>query len=103
MPIIDADARVIESEHTWDYIDEADQKYRPLIKPCGEGSGQYWYVDGKIRSLVRAVQVAEPAERSGGEIDTAKKTCGSEDVAARLKHMDEVGIDVQVLSPTLFS
>jgi predicted TIM-barrel fold metal-dependent hydrolase len=104
MPIIDADARVIESEHTWDYIDEADQKYRPLTKPRGEGGGQYWYVDGKIRSLVRAVQqVADPAERAGDEIATAKKTCGSEDVAARLKHMDEVGIDVQVLSPTIFS
>ena len=79
MPIIDADARVIESEHTWDYIDEADQKYRPLTKPRGEGGGQYWYVDGKIRSLVRVVQqVADPAERAGGKIATAKKTCGSE-------------------------
>ena len=31
MPTIDADAHVVESERTWDYIDQADQKYRPLI------------------------------------------------------------------------
>ena len=38
MPTIDSDAHVVESERTWDYIDKADQKYRPLIvKPRGEG------------------------------------------------------------------
>ena len=56
MPTIDADAHVVESERTWDYIDKADQKYRPLIvKPRGEGGGEYWYIDGKIRGLVRIV------------------------------------------------
>ena len=40
MPTIDSDAHVVESERTWDYIDKADQKYRPLIvKPRGEGGG----------------------------------------------------------------
>ena len=56
MPTIDADAHVVESERTWDYIDKADQKYRPLIvKPRGEGGGEYWYINGKIRGLVRIV------------------------------------------------
>jgi phosphoribosylamine-glycine ligase len=41
MPTIDADAHVVESERTWDYIDKADQKYRPLIvKPRGECGGK---------------------------------------------------------------
>ena len=28
-PIIDADAHVIETERTWDYLDESERKYRP--------------------------------------------------------------------------
>jgi hypothetical protein len=27
MPIIDADAHVIENEHTWDYLEGADQRF----------------------------------------------------------------------------
>ena len=47
MPTIDSDAHVVESEHTWDFMDRADQKYRPLIvRPRGEGGGEYWFIDG---------------------------------------------------------
>ena len=107
MPTIDADAHVVESERTWDFIDKADQKYRPLIvKPRGEGGGEYWYIDGKIRGLVRVVltaqQVADVANRTGRDMNTAQETREMENVAARLKHMDELGIDVQVLYPTMF-
>jgi len=107
MPTIDSDAHVVESERTWDYIDKADQKYRPLIvKPRGEGGGEYWYIDGKIRGLVRVVltahQVADVANRTGRDMNTAQETREMENVAARLKHMDELGIDVQVLYPTMF-
>lgn len=44
MPTIDSDAHVVETEHTWDFIDPADQKYRPLIvRPRGEdGGGSFW-------------------------------------------------------------
>ena len=52
MPTIDSDAHVVESEHTWDFMEPADQKYRPLIvRPRGEKGGEYWFVDGKIRGL----------------------------------------------------
>ena len=30
-PIIDADAHVIETEHTWDYLDTSERKYRPML------------------------------------------------------------------------
>src|ERR1044071_6163326 len=107
MPTIDADAHVVESEHTWDYIEKADQKYRPVIvKPRGEGGGEYCYIDGKIRGLVRVVltaqQVADVAQRTGRDMNTAQETREMENVAARLKHMDELGIDIQVLYPTMF-
>ena len=43
MPTIDSDAHVVETEHTWDFMEREDQKYRPLIvRPRGEGGGEYW-------------------------------------------------------------
>ncbi|MBI2348312.1 MAG: hypothetical protein HYV05_06605, partial [Deltaproteobacteria bacterium] len=107
MPTIDSDAHVVESEHTWDFMERADQKYRPLIvRPRGKDGGEYWFIDGKIRGLVRIVmtaqQLAEVGERTGREMATPRETREMENVPARLKHMDELGIDVQVLYPTIF-
>jgi len=107
MPTIDSDAHVVESEHTWDFMDAADQKYRPVIvRPRGDSSAEYWFIDGKIRGLVRVVMTAremdEVAERTGRVMHTPRETREMENVAARLKHMDELGIDIQVLYPTMF-
>ncbi len=107
MPTIDADAHVVESEHTWDFMDPADQKYRPVIvRPQGEGGAEYWFVESKIRGLVRIVltaqQLDEAAKRTGRVMATPRETREMENVPARLKHMDELGIDVQVLYPTMF-
>ena len=107
MPTIDSDAHVVESERTWDFMDPADQKYRPLIvKPQGEQGGQYWYIDGKIRGLVRVVmtatEMANVAARTGRDMSTPQETREMENVPARLRHMDELGIDKQVLYPTMF-
>jgi len=37
--VIDADAHVVETEHTWDYLDKSDKKFRPQLfqsfeNPC---------------------------------------------------------------------
>ena len=107
MPTIDSDAHVVETEHTWDFMEAADQKYRPLIvRPRGEGGGEYWFIDGKVRGLVRVVMTAreldEVAARTGRVMNTSRETREMENVPARLKHMDELGIDIQVLYPTIF-
>ena len=107
MPTIDSDAHVVETEHTWDFMDRSDQKYRPLIvKPRGEGGGEYWFIDGKIRGLVRVVMTAreleDVSERTGRRMQTPRETREMENVPARLAHMDQLGIDVQVLYPTIF-
>jgi uncharacterized protein len=107
MPTIDSDAHVVESEHTWDFMEAADQKYRPVIvRPRGDTKAEYWFIDGKIRGLVRVVMTAkemnEVAERTGRVMTTPRETREMENVAARLKHMDELGIDIQVLYPTMF-
>ena len=82
MPTIDSDAHVVESERTWDFMERADQKYRPLIvRPRGEGGGEYWFIDGKIRGLVRIVmtarQLAEVSERTGRGDGDASRNSGN--------------------------
>ena len=48
--VIDSDAHVVESEHTWDFMDASDQQYRPVIISSKEDpSVRYWYADGKTR------------------------------------------------------
>lgn len=55
MATIDADAHVVESAHTWDYLDPADREYRPtIVRPEGS-SLAYWFIDGKIRGFARAL------------------------------------------------
>jgi len=89
MPTIDADAHVIESERTWDYVE--NPKYKPqLVTPNG-GGAQYWMIDGK--AFRRGVNV----DRTLSEADREMR-----DIGARLRHMDELEIDIQVLYPSLF-
>src|SRR5207244_12913908 len=84
MPTIDADAHVIESERTWEYID-ADQSRPSLIIPT-DGKRQYWLIDGRVFN--RGVNVNR--ELPEGIRDMR-------DIEGRLRHMDELGIESQVL------
>ena len=102
MPVIDADAHVDETEDTWAYIDEAYRRYTPVTvmqDPASSGGTQpqgynrYWCVDGRF--LVRRV-------RDDKRTETTVETRELLDVPARLRHMDELGIDVQVCYPTTF-
>jgi hypothetical protein len=89
MPTIDADAHVIESERTWDYIE--DDKLRPFLITPGGSRPQNWLIDGRVFS--RGVNVDRGLPESIREM---------RDIEGRLKHMDELDIDVQVLYPSLF-
>jgi predicted TIM-barrel fold metal-dependent hydrolase len=120
MATIDADAHVVESEHTWDYMDPSERKYRPaLVSPNGAreerpvrsildtGSARsYWLIDGKIRGLARTVLTArqwqELAEASGRAMEVTPASQSLENVEVRVQHMDQLGIDVQVVYPTIF-
>ena len=49
---IDADAHVVESEHTWDFLDKEDLQYRPQLFSSPDNSqSRYWVIDGKIAGL----------------------------------------------------
>jgi predicted TIM-barrel fold metal-dependent hydrolase len=107
LPIIDADAHVIETERTWDYLDESEKKYRPkLFSTPDDATRQYWVIDDKIagfRFLTLSEQeLRDFAQRAGRDFATPQAARELDDVNLRLKHMDELGIDVQVLHNTFW-
>ncbi len=107
LQVIDADAHVVETERTWDYLDASEQKYRPLLYTSPDDPvSQYWIIDGKVRGLrfptLAEQTVRDMSQRSGRMIETPREAREMDDVALRLKHMDELGIDVQVLHNTLW-
>ncbi|HEX7228247.1 MAG TPA: amidohydrolase family protein [Candidatus Binatia bacterium] len=94
MSVIDADAHVLETERTWDYMLESERSMRPRVVPTPKDAasgGESWLVDGTHIGKARNV----------GH-DTAREAREMEDIRARLAHMDELDIDVQVLYPTIF-
>src|SRR6516165_5014061 len=90
---IDADAHVLETEKTWEYMEGADRRYRPQIVGCTDGSSndEYWLVDGTLR--LKSRNVGKNTPMASREL---------RDVSVRLKHMDELGVDIQVIFPTIF-
>jgi uncharacterized protein len=104
MGVIDSDAHVVESRDTFKYIDAKDKKYKPLVVIqeadaednrvlSNEGGVQkhFWIIDGRL----------QPMEGNIGSNTTAESR-EMKSIDARLKHMDELKIDVQVLYPTVF-
>jgi predicted TIM-barrel fold metal-dependent hydrolase len=102
MRAIDADAHIDENEETWEYLDEAARRLKPIsfelseAEATGPSDGRrhrLWLIAGNAR-LRRF--------RSDQATGTTRETRELIDVDARLRHMDELGIDVQVLFPTTF-
>lgn len=101
MGSIDADAHVIETVRTFDYIDEAYKKLRPMVVEQVSGNSvasneggvqkRFWVIDGRV----------QPMEGNIGS-NTSEESREMRNVSARLEHMDELEIDVQVLYPTVF-
>src|SRR5437763_9857325 len=90
---IDADSHVDETEATWDYIDE------PRFKPVTHDPERARNRD--LEWISERVQLRRPVRdyrRTGATAATSQLL----DVEARLRHLDELRIDVQVLYPTTF-
>src|SRR5499427_2331038 len=107
MAVIDADTHVIETDQTWSYLDPSEQQFRPVvISPRGEGGREYCYIDGKIRGLARqavtAPDVSALEAKLGRKMAAPQEAREGENVDVRLRHMDQLGVDIQVLWPTLF-
>jgi hypothetical protein len=101
MQVIDADTHVDECEETWGYLRGDDAKYAPVtVMPtdgasegrASAGRGRWWLVDGQL--VPRAIR------DDGHHPPQAAREM--HDVQVRLRDMDRMGVDVQVLFPTFF-
>lgn len=105
--VIDADAHVVETERTWDFMDASDVNFKPtLLFSRDDPPKRYWQVDGKIRGLqpqsLSEMELVERSRKSGKNIVTPQAAREMDDVKLRLRDMDRLGIDVQVLHNTLW-
>src|SRR5262245_57970049 len=85
LPIVDADAHVIETEHTWDYLEPSEQKFRPrLFYTAGDETRQYWVIDDKIRGFrfptLSEQQLREFAQQAGRNFETPQAARELDDV-----------------------
>lgn len=92
MLTIDADAHVIENESTWDFMLESERQFKPKIVGSGNPSDtfDYWLIDGRVI----------PRNNVGRDLPQTAREMS--DLGVRIKHMDELGIDFQVIYPTFF-
>jgi uncharacterized protein len=107
--IVDADAHVVECARTWDFLDPSERQYRPIPLETREEAGiklQFWLIDGKVRGFrfpaFSAEELEKLAQRVGRKFADAQEARELGNVELRLRHMDETGVDVQVLHNTVF-
>ena len=98
MGIIDADTHIDETDDTWEYMNDDESALKPTTTyPANPDPklppARYWVIDGK-----RQIRFVRSDKDSGTTVETRELL----DVKARLKHMDELGTDIQVIYPTLF-
>lgn len=88
---IDCDAHVDECEDTWSFMTESEAGFKPAtVKVEGR---RMWLWPGRTR--VRH-------ERSDEKTGTTEARRTLRDLDGRLRDMDKLGIDVQVIYPTFF-
>ena len=101
MGFIDADAHVDECAATWDFVAPSDWMYKPVYLEPPEGGYRtgdtrphpLWLIGGNVR-LKRY--------RDDQLTGTTEALRELKDVQGRLRHLDELGIDVQIIYPTAF-
>jgi uncharacterized protein len=107
--IIDADTHIIESENVWNQFNEKLIHRRPVgvvhQDPKSGARRTRWVINGELvprpdgkGGQALATPPVEAAEREAREW----RTKSLEDVPGRLADADKMGVDVQVVYPTLF-
>jgi predicted TIM-barrel fold metal-dependent hydrolase len=110
--VVDADTHIAESNHMWELIDREMYPRRPVIVSVPDDTlygarNAFWLIDGNIfpRPVGRAsfrliTPSASKQEAARGDIHIACRELT--DPQARLKDMDKLGVELQVIYPTLF-
>jgi uncharacterized protein len=98
MRVIDADTHIDETEDTWEYLEEQFREHKPRpdapknLDP-NRPPVRYWMIDGH-----RQPRFIRDDKRTQTTVETRELL----DPVARVKHMDELGTEVQVIYPTTF-
>ena len=97
MPIIDCDTHCEETDATWGWLTDEELPFKPTTAYPSHpdptrAPTRYWMIDGHrqprpYRDDVRTQTTAETRELT--------------DPMARVRHMDELGVEVQVIYPSL--
>src|SRR5438309_2218525 len=90
MGVIDADAHVIETEQTWSFMREEDRRFAPELLVSTKNGVEYWRIDERVYA------------NSNLGLNVPEDARDLTDVNSRLAHMDSLGIEIQVLYPSLF-
>src|SRR5687768_11296295 len=103
MGFIDCDAHVWETDATWDYLDASERRFRPgvfVLSDSGNGEPRrFWGAFDQRTFRGDGVGPMQP------ELDAQLFPPGTKslaDVPARLRAMDALAVDVQVLFPTFW-
>ena len=106
--VVDADTHVVESEEMWEFFDEKLSHRKPvLLTPDRAESrrGTYWLIDGNATPKPEGKGGGAgqtPPRDAEGRAGRSWRTKALLDVEARLEDADAMGVDVQVVFPTLF-
>ena len=110
--VIDADTHIAEPEAMWKFFDEDMHPRRPVLTSITDDTlygarNKFWLIDGNIfpkpsgkggfRLVTPAASTLE-TERNDSLVASREIT----DVGVRLNDMDRLGVDAQVIYPTLF-
>ena len=109
--VIDADTHIFESPEVWEFMDEEMYPRRPVIVTGPEGTAyrrtRFWLIDGNI--LPKPIGkggflLGTPTDPSVGTLGPMPDVRAREllDIDGRLQAMDQMGVERQVIYPTLF-
>ena len=110
--VVDADTHISESDQMWRLMDREMYPRRPVVVSVPEDTlygtrNAFWLIDGNIfprpagRGSFRLITPsASKLESSRGDIHIACRELT--DPVARLRDMDKLGVEIQVIYPTLF-
>jgi len=101
MGAIDADAHVIETSQTWAYLEGAEKRFAPRLLTQSSGETLLSNEGDVLRDFWDIENRTHGKDRNTGS-DTSRESREMLSVGARLAHMDQLEIEVQVLYPTLF-
>jgi len=110
--VVDADTHIAESEAMWSYIDQELYPRRPILARIPDDTwyrerNAFWLIDGEIfpkpagkASFSLITPSAQKKESGRGDIHLSAREFT--DTRARLADMDKMGVEIQVIYPTLF-